>query len=104
MAKTKKGLGSVKRFGARYGRTVKMKFAKVEAEQKKAHTCPYCSKPKVKRIAYGIWECTKCESKFTARAYTVGKKSSLVEQATRLVAEFPEFRETKADVVEDEEA
>ena len=103
MAKTKKGLGTVKRFGARYGRTVKVKFAKVEAEQKKAHTCPYCSKPKTSRIAYGIWECKKCKSKFTARAYTVGKKTGLVEQARTLVAEFPELRE-KEEVVEEEEA
>ncbi len=100
----KKGLGPVKRFGARYGRTVKHKLAKIEIEQKKDHTCPYCSKDKVHKISYGIWECRKCGSTFTARAYTVGKRATLVEEAQRLVAEFPELRESKSEVIEEEEA
>jgi large subunit ribosomal protein L37Ae len=97
----KKGLGPVKRFGARYGRTVKHKRAKIEVEQKKNHACPYCAKPKVSRISYGIWQCGKCNSKFTARAYTVGTKVGLVEQAAQMVAEAPKIY-TKT-VVEEEE-
>ncbi|MEE9525985.1 MAG: 50S ribosomal protein L37ae [Candidatus Woesearchaeota archaeon] len=71
----KKKLGSVKRFGARYGRRVKHKLAEIEAVQRGKHTCPYCRAKKVKRIAVGIWECKKCESKFTGKAYTIRKKS-----------------------------
>ena len=92
MAELQKGLGPVKRFGVRYGRTLKHKLAKIEIEQKQNHKCPYCAKPKVYRIAYGIWQCGKCKSKFTAQAYTVGKKLSLVEQAAKLIAEAPELR------------
>jgi len=65
------GLGSAKRFGARYGRTVKHKFAKVEALQRKKYKCPFCSYTKVKRIAAGIWHCRKCNAKFANRAYTI---------------------------------
>ena len=79
MAVLKKGLGPVKRFGTRYGRTPKHKLAKIEIEQKKRQKCPYCSRSSVKRLAFGIWKCTKCDSKFTAGAYTVGKKTVLVE-------------------------
>jgi len=68
MAKSHK---STKRFGARYGRTVKHNFAKIETEQRKLHKCPYCSKESVKRVAVGIWFCKKCSSKFTGKAYTV---------------------------------
>ena len=64
-------LGSAKRFGARYGRRLKHKFAKVEAIQKQKHKCPYCKYNKVKRISSGIWYCRKCDAKFTAKAYTV---------------------------------
>ncbi len=103
MADEQKGLGPVKRFGVRYGRTVKYKLAKIEIEQKKAHVCPYCSKPKVYRIAYGIWQCGKCKNKFTAHAYTVGRKLSLVEQAAKLATEFP-VMESKAEIVEEEES
>ena len=66
----KKTLGSAKRFGARYGKTVKSKVAKIEAEQRKLHKCPYCTYEKVKRQATGIWECRKCGAKFTGRAYS----------------------------------
>ena len=74
MAKEAK-LTSTKRFGPRYGRTNKYKFNKIEVEQRKLHECPYCKNIKVKRIAYGIWECKKCNAKFTGKAYTISKKS-----------------------------
>jgi len=66
--------GSVKRFGARYGRKPKLKFSKIEAEQRKLHKCPYCNKTAVKRVAVGIWHCRKCNAKFTGRAYSITKK------------------------------
>ena len=72
MAKEEK-LGSAKRFGPRYGSKTKHMFAKIEKEQRKLHKCPYCSNVKVKRIAVGIWECRHCSSKFTGKAYTIGK-------------------------------
>ena len=66
-------LGSVKRFGARYGRKPKLKFSKIEAEQRKLHKCPYCSKISVKRLAMGIWQCRKCSAKFSGKAYSISK-------------------------------
>ena len=71
--KSEEGLGSVKRFGARYGRKPKLKFSKIEAEQRKLHKCPYCSKTAVKRMALGIWNCRKCNAKFAGKAYSVSK-------------------------------
>jgi len=87
----KNNLGSVKRFGARYGRKLKIKFSKIEYEQRKLHKCPYCNAISVKRLAMGIWFCRKCESKFTGKAYTVSKKivvKEVVEQEVKL--EIPE--------------
>lgn len=100
MAARKKGLGPVKRFGPRYGRTVKHKLAKVELEQKSRQKCPFCSRPKARRVSVGIWECKKCESTFAARAYTVGTRVSLVEKARQFVAEAPELK--KKSVAEEE--
>lgn len=65
-------IGSVARFGARYGKRTKAKVLAVERVQKAPQKCPYCSRPAVKRMAAGIYECKKCESKFTGRAYIVG--------------------------------
>ena len=74
--------GSVRRFGARYGRTVRQRLGKIEAEQRKKHVCPYCNKTNTKRLAAGIWYCGKEGKKFTSRAYVVGKtvvKDILIE-------------------------
>ncbi len=73
MAKKKKELGSIKRVGVRYGRLIRHKVGAIEHQSRQAK-CPYCGKEKIKRIAAGIWNCQKCDSKFTAKAYTVDKK------------------------------
>lgn len=76
-----------KRFGVRYGRTVKEKFAKCEMEHRGEHKCPYCALVKVKRVAVGIWQCNKCNSKFTGRAYSFGKPISIEETAVEETAD-----------------
>lgn len=67
----KLGLGSVKRFGVRYGRTTKHRLAKIERAQKAPQKCPYCLKLGVKRISVGIFTCPTCKAKFTGKAFTV---------------------------------
>ena len=79
--------GSVKRFGARYGRKLKLKFSKIEFEQRKLHKCPYCSKTAVKRVAVGIWNCRKCKAKFTGKAYSVAKK--IITKEGKIIEEEP---------------
>ena len=77
MAETKKSSkSSAKKYGARYGRTVKDKFAKIEKLQHQSYNCPFCSYPKVKRVSMGIWACEKCKAKFTSKAFTVAKTTS----------------------------
>lgn len=73
--------GSVKRFGPRYGRTVKNKLGKIEHEQRKLHECPKCLRPAAKRDSVGIWICTKCGNKFASKAYTVAKPALLKQNA-----------------------
>ncbi|MBT3720630.1 50S ribosomal protein L37ae [archaeon] len=62
---------STRRFGARYGRRVRLKYGLIERDQRAKYKCPYCSAVKVKRISVGIWECKKCQVKFTGKAYKV---------------------------------
>lgn len=89
-----KGLGPAKRFGVRYGRTVKFKLAKIEKQQRKPQICPYCDKPKAKRIVAGIYECKKCNAKFTGRAYFLKKKPPVI---IRQVEEAPEQKEEEEE-------
>ena len=87
--KEEEKLGSVKRFGARYGRKTKLKFSKVEYEQRRLHKCPYCSKTAVKRVAVGIWSCRKCNAKFTGKAYSITKK--IITKEAQVMQEEPEI-------------
>ena len=72
-------LGSAKKFGPRYGRTVKQKYAKIDRLQKANYKCPYCNHEKVKRENMGIWKCGTCNSKFTSKAYSVPKIKEIKE-------------------------
>ena len=64
---------TTKRFGTRYGRTVKQKVAKIEVQAKAKYKCPFCYAEQVKKKEAGIWECKKCEKVFTSKAYYVDK-------------------------------
>jgi len=70
MGRTKK-VGSAGRFGVRYGRTIRKKIADIEALYKGKHKCNFCKKIGVRRLSYGLWQCTKCSIKFTGKAYSI---------------------------------
>lgn len=69
---------TTKRFGVRYGRTVKEKLAKVEKNAKKSYKCPYCAAQKVKKQVAGVWKCGKCNKTFTGRAFSAESDSKKV--------------------------
>lgn len=69
MAKRTKKVGSVGRYGARYGVRAKTRVKNVEVSQKIKHLCPNCGHQKVKRISTSIWQCNKCKIKFAGGAY-----------------------------------
>ena len=62
---------STRRLGVRYGRRIRLRLGLIEKSQHTEYKCPYCSAMKVKRISMGIWECKKCDSKFTGKAYKI---------------------------------
>jgi large subunit ribosomal protein L37Ae len=62
---------STGRFGARYGKKVKVKIVKVEEKQRVKQKCPFCNKTGVKRLSKGIWECKKCGKKFASNTYSL---------------------------------
>ena len=99
---------STKRFGARYGARLKKKFAEIESQQKMTYPCPYCTYVKVKRVSMGVWQCKKCEAKFSSKAYSVGKVEIKVEKEQEQVAPKKEDKiinkkkETKVSKVKEE--
>ena len=82
---TPKNLSAMKRFGARYGRSLKQRFIEVENLHRIKYKCPYCANISVKRLSAGIWQCRKCDSKFTGKAYTITKKKTAKELAAEII-------------------
>ena len=109
LEKEKIGLGPLKRYGVRYGKTTKVRAAKIEFEQRKPQHCPSCLKPAAKRVAVGIYQCRKCNAKFTGRAYSVTQaleRTAPAAAATKLElaeAELLEAKEQEAEESADEE-
>ena len=66
---TKSEVRHTRRFGARYGVSVKARVEEVEVKQRKKHVCPKCGFQKVKRVSTGIFSCTKCRHKYAGGAY-----------------------------------
>ena len=79
--RTKK-VGPTRGLGARYGSTVRKRYAKVISEMKKAHKCPQCSSEGIRRQSVGVWKCRKCGFTFTGGAYTPSTKLGVVAKRT----------------------
>ncbi len=71
MATKSKKTKSAGRFGARYGKSVRDKLVQVETHQRKKQKCPFCEKMSAKRVANGIWECSKCKKRFASNTYSL---------------------------------
>ena len=77
--KTKK-VGSTGRYGAKYGRKIKIQVRDIEAISKSRHPCPKCHAQNVKRVASGIWSCSRCDNKFAGGAYAPVSKTEKQKQ------------------------
>ena len=72
MSKKKKAKAAG-RFGARYGRKIRVKIAEIESLQRKKQQCIFCNGI-AKRLSKGIWKCKKCGKKFAHHTYMLPKK------------------------------
>jgi large subunit ribosomal protein L37Ae len=69
----KKKTKAAGRFGARYGRRIRVKIADIESSQRKKQQCIFCNGI-AKRLSKGIWQCKKCKKKFAHHTYMLPKK------------------------------
>ncbi|MEM0340202.1 MAG: 50S ribosomal protein L37ae [Acidilobaceae archaeon] len=66
-----KVVGPTGSYGARYGLSVRRRVRDILIKLRSPHICPFCGKQgSVTRIAVGLWECRKCNSKWAGGAYT----------------------------------
>ncbi len=95
---------SAKRYGVRYGRKLREKVGKIEQVRRETNVCPYCKyEQQLKRLSAGIFHCLKCNTKFTGRAYYVGRKLEGVEKAAQKEAALATAAVIEEAPVEEEE-
>ena len=97
MSKSTEKAGSSGRFGARYGVVVRNRTRDIDRMRTSAHECPSCHRTSVTRVSSGIWECSKCSTKFAAGAYSPVSKKELSEEilAKAAAAESEEITPAK---------
>ncbi len=64
-------LGSMKGLGARYGSTVRKRYARIMNNLKRTRRCPSCGSTRFRRKSAGIWQCLTCEYTVAGEAYSV---------------------------------
>ncbi len=94
MSKSKE-FASVKRFGARYGATIKARVGKIEYLKNNSTKCPFCLKDAVKRKSVGIWTCSKCNTTFAGKAYTFSKRKTAKQLREEFSLQAVEKQETE---------
>lgn len=63
-------VGPAGRYGARYGMGLRRKVTMIEVKQRGKHRCPMCqSVTRMRRLAFGIWQCPKCGFTFAGGAW-----------------------------------
>lgn len=85
MSRRTKKVGSVGRFGPRYGVRIRRRILEVEVDQRKRHQCPRCSAYSVKRRSTGVWACRRCGLVFAGGAYRPVVTTAVRTEATEVV-------------------
>jgi len=60
---------STRRFGSRYGATVRKRVEKIERKKRARYICPHCRKKALEWVAVGLWVCKRCGFKMAGAAF-----------------------------------
>lgn len=76
-----------KRFGAKFGFTLRRAWNTIAQKKAAKYKCPKCERIAVRRVAVGIWECRKCGLKFAGGAYEPFTRVGLTSLRSSGIAE-----------------
>ena len=74
MGAKKKKIKAFGKFRVGKGTNISKRYNAIEAKQRGVHKSPFHPTGKAKRIASGIWKCTKTGKVFAGRAYFLEEK------------------------------
>ena len=69
MSKRTKKVGNTGWMGPRYGIRIRRKVLDLDRARELNGACPRCSTVTVVRLSSGVYQCKRCETKFTSGAY-----------------------------------
>lgn len=69
MSKRTKKVGTTGWMGPRYGIRVRRRVLEIDRARRQPAACPRCSTVTVHRLAAGVFQCSRCRTKFASGAY-----------------------------------
>ncbi len=69
MSQRTKKVGPTGWMGARYGIRIRRRVLDIDRARKKPAACPRCATVTLRRVASGIFECSRCGTRYASNAY-----------------------------------
>lgn len=69
MSQRTKKVGSTGWMGPRYGIRVRRRVVDIDRIRRAPSPCPRCATVTLRRVASGIYECSRCGTRFASNAY-----------------------------------
>eukprot|EP01015_Nassula_variabilis_P006056 TRINITY_DN145_c0_g1_i5.p1 TRINITY_DN145_c0_g1~~TRINITY_DN145_c0_g1_i5.p1 ORF type:complete len:169 (+),score=65.94 TRINITY_DN145_c0_g1_i5:92-598(+) len=82
MAKRTKKVGITRKYGTRYGASLRKIIKKFEIQQHARYLCPFCGKQSVRRVSIGIWQCRGCYKTVAGGAWSLTTSAALTAKST----------------------
>lgn len=84
MARRTYKVGITRKYGTRYGASLRKIIKKFEVQQHAVYLCPFCGKNSVRRLAVGIWSCKSCHKTVAGGAWELATAQALAAKSTML--------------------
>jgi len=69
MSKRTKKVGPAGWMGPRYGLRIRRRVIDIDRVRERPAACPRCSTVTLRRVASGVFECSRCHTRFASNAY-----------------------------------
>ena len=84
MTKRTQKVGITRKYGTRYGSSLRKIIKKFELTQHAKYQCPFCGKNGVKRSCVGIWKCKGCSKSVAGGAWELTTSAAAAAKSTLL--------------------
>jgi large subunit ribosomal protein L37Ae len=69
VSKRTKKVGPAGWMGPRYGLRIRRRVIDIDRAREKPAACPRCSTVTLRRVASGVFECSRCHTRYASNAY-----------------------------------